>query len=53
MEVSKVIEEMDIPFGEEESGGDGVNRGITPSFIKEAAFVIEVVEEGAVTLVPP
>jgi hypothetical protein len=53
MEISKVVEEMDIPFGEEEGGCDGVDGGIAPSFVEEATFVIEVVEECSVTLVPP
>jgi hypothetical protein len=53
MEISNVVEEMDIPFGEEESGCDGVDGGVAPSFVEEASFVVEVVEECTITLVPP
>jgi len=44
---------MDISFGKEEGCSDGVNGGITPSFIEESTLVIEVIEVCHVTFIPP
>lgn len=48
--VTDIVEEVNLLFGEEKRGCDGVDRSISPSLIKEAAFVIKVLEEITVCL---
>jgi len=42
--IGDVIEEMEFFLFEQEGGGDGVHRGVAPSFVEEAAVVVERVE---------
>lgn len=51
--VADVIEEVQLVLGREQSCSDGVNRGISPALIVEAAGRVEVVEELRVLLRPP
>jgi hypothetical protein len=52
MEVANVIEEMDLFFGQHHSHGQGVDRSITPAFVKEATGVIQVFKVVHVFLTP-
>lgn len=45
MVVSDVVEEMDFVLVEEETGGNGVNRSIAPTFIEETAIPIKRLEK--------
>ena len=46
--VSYCLEEVNLVFGEEERGGDGVHGRVAPTLIVEVAGLVEVVEEGEV-----
>lgn len=48
--VCDVVKEMDLIFRQHESGGDGVDRCIAPSLVKESAVLIQRLEEVDVRL---
>lgn len=45
MIVSDIVEEVDLVLLEHETGGDRMNRSVTPSFVEEAPVLIEGFEE--------
>ena len=41
MIIRNVVEKVNLIFWKEETGGNGMNRRITPSFVEEAAIFVE------------
>jgi hypothetical protein len=50
MVVSDVVEEVDFIHFQHQRCGDGVNRSVSPSLVKETAFLVEKVEVVYVSL---
>ena len=47
--VGDVVEEVDLVFGKHEGGGDGVDGGVAPALVEEAAVLVkggEIVDVG-------
>lgn len=42
--IRDVVKEMDFFFFEQEAGGDGVDGGVAPSLVEEAAVFVELLE---------
>lgn len=51
--LTNVLEPMDLALVEEERRGDGVDGGVAPALVVEAAGLLEVVEVGRVRLGAP
>lgn len=50
MVIADLIEELDLLLLEQQSGGDGVDGSIAPSFVEETALPVHVVEVVQVSL---
>jgi hypothetical protein len=50
VEVSNVVEEMNLVLVKEEAGGNGVHGSITPSLVEETAILVQRLEEVEVRL---
>lgn len=50
VEVSNVVEEMNLILVKEEAGGNGVDGSITPSLVEETAILVQRLEEVEVRL---
>jgi hypothetical protein len=50
MIIGYVVEKVNLLFLEEKTGSNGVNRCITPSFIKESAILVQRLEKVSVGL---
>lgn len=53
MPVPDVREEVKLILGCKQSSADGVNRRVAPAFVVEAAGLVEVVEELAISFASP
>ena len=50
MVIANLIEEMNLFLLQGQGGGDGVDRSIAPSFVEEAAILVEGVEKVCICL---
>ena len=48
--VGNVVEEVKLRLVEQQAGGDGVDGGVAPAFVEEAAVAVEALEEVEVGL---